>query len=91
MTREKFIACIEKCGFRKCYDEGTMSLFERGGIYLFLFDDKVCGSRENPFLSFSYSDIKTLRFRRGSFEIELFSSPSLTLFEDDDIKIGCMG
>ncbi len=91
MTREKFSECIEECGFRKCYDEGTMSLFERGGIYLFLFLDKVSDSKDNPSFSFSYESISLVRSRRGTFEIESLSGSSITLQEEDDIEIGCMG
>lgn len=91
MTKEKFVECLISSGFRLCYSEGDMTLFERGGIYLFLFEDEVRDSKDNPSFSIPYGCIKLIRSRRGSFEIENLSGESVTLLEEEDDEIGCMG
>lgn len=91
MTKEKFEECLISGGFRLCYDEGEVRLYEKGGIYLFLFDNFVSDSRNNPSFSILYCDIKLIRSRRGSFEIETLAGEDITLLEEEDDEIGCMG
>ena len=91
MTREKFIESITSSRYRLCIEETDYSLYERDGIYLFVFDTYVTDALTMPSFTLSFSDIALIRVRKGYFEIETVAGDSFFLTVEDDIEIGCMG
>ncbi len=72
-------------------EEADYSLYERDGIYLFVFDSYVTDALTMPSFTLPFSDIALIRVRKGYFEIETVSKESFSLTSDDDIEIGCLG
>lgn len=92
MTRDRFVESIKSQGWTYASDNGYAELWEREGAFFFLFPDKVCESLYGEGWSVRLEDIKTTRSRRHYHEIESSDNRVIvTLSEDDDAEIGCMG
>ena len=92
MTRERFAESIESQGWISVDQNGEAELWEREGAFFFLFPDKVSESLQGEGWSVMIADVRTTRSRRHYHEIECFDGRVIvTLSEDDDIEIGCMG
>lgn len=92
MTRDRFVESIKSQGWICASDNGNAELWEREGAFFFLFPDKVCESLYGEGWSVRLEDIKTTRSRRHYHEIESSDNRVIvTLSEDYDAEIGCMG
>ena len=92
MTKERFVESISNSGWNQVNSDDGNELWEREGVFIFLFDDHISDSIYQGTWSVCYSDIKTTRSRRHYYEIEKTDGMTIVvLSEEDDMEIGCMG
>lgn len=91
MEKEKFVEALKDSRWNCCLSHGPYYLYERDGNYIFLFSTYISDSLEKSKWKIDYSDIKVVRNRRDSFEIEKIDGSSIFLLSEDEYEIGCMG
>ena len=91
MKKESFVESIEKQGWNRLDAQEDVELWEREGVFFFLFVVALSSSRNKSDWVIPFSDIRVTRSRRHFFEIEKADGSSIVVLSEEDDEIGCMG